>query len=125
MSSTLFYSAIELNMLICFDITVKVVSLKSLVLDALADGHALDLVNVNAVGFDGYLVLQLQPALLEGSKAVLGLDQTHLQLVDVFNQVLGLQMELALHVINDQLNVWPGLSLLDLHLAGGQGTLLG
>ena len=77
--------------------------LKSLVLDALADGHALDLVDVNAVCLDGNLVLQLKPALLQRGEAVLGLDQAHFQLVDVVHQVLPLHVQLVLNVVDDQL----------------------
>ena len=76
-------------------------------LNALPDGHALDLVDVNAVGLDPDLSLQLQPTLLEGCEADLGLDQTHLQLVDVLHQVLGLSMKMSFNIVNHQLHIGP------------------
>ena len=100
-------------------------NLESLMLNALTDGHALDLIDVNAVGFYRNLIFKFQPALLKACKADFWLGQTHLQLVNVFNKVCGLLMQMSVDVIDHQLDVGSLLSVLNLLLASGQRSLFG
>ena len=100
-------------------------SLVGLDLDPRPERHALDLIDVEAVGLDPDQRLQLQPALLQRPVAVLGLGQLHLQPLDALHQVGRLPLQLQVHVVQHQLHVGPLLPLLDLQLAGGQRALLG
>lgn len=89
------------------------------------DGHALDLVDVEAVGLDVDLRLKLQPGLLKRRVAVSRPSQVSLQLVDVLDQVLSFSIELGVDVVSHKFDARTLLPLLYLLLAGGQGSLLG
>ena len=60
----------------------------------MSDGHAFDLVDVEAVGLDVDLGLQLQPGLLQRGVAIAGTCQVTLQLVDVLDQILSFAVKL-------------------------------
>ncbi len=91
--------------------------------DALSQGHAFDLVDEEAVGFDVDLGLELQPGLHQGRVAGLVLGQALLQPVDRLDQVGGLAMELSLHVVNHMFDIRPLFALLNLLLTRGERSL--
>jgi len=60
----------------------------------LSDGHTFDLIDIEAVGLDVDLGLQLQPGLLQRGVAVAGTRKVTLKLVDILNQVLSFTVKL-------------------------------